>query len=123
MAFLTDKPVLGKISLVRRAKSAVSRISSAKKSNDKHPLFHVAWEEQDLQNLLNLTNNLGDYGHAQPAQEADPNIKDENDEIPTVEEVKRHMEMFHLRKCTPPISQAKTEKYVKSRKSKTARNK
>lgn len=41
-----DKPVLGKISLIRRAKSAVSRTSSAKKKSDEHPLFLIAWDEK-----------------------------------------------------------------------------
>ena len=34
-----EKPVLGKISLIRRAKSAVSRSTSRKRKTDQHPLF------------------------------------------------------------------------------------
>lgn len=50
----------------------------------------------------------------------------EQDEVVTVEEVKRQTELFHLRKSSPlegtKIMDEKTGKYVKARKSKTARN-
>lgn len=43
-----EKPVLGKISLVRRAKSAATRTSSDKRKSDENPLFHVAWEDIEV---------------------------------------------------------------------------
>jgi transient receptor potential cation channel subfamily V member 6 len=44
-----EKPVLGKISLVRRAKSAATRTSSDKrKSADENPLYNVAWEDIEV---------------------------------------------------------------------------
>lgn len=43
-----EKPVLGKISLVRRAKSAATRTSSDKRKSDENPLFHVAWEDVEV---------------------------------------------------------------------------
>lgn len=43
-----EKPVLGKISLVRRAKSAATRTSSDKRKNDENPLFNVAWEDIEV---------------------------------------------------------------------------
>lgn len=43
-----EKPVLGKISLVRRAKSAATRSSSDKKPQDDHPVLQVAWEEIEV---------------------------------------------------------------------------
>lgn len=43
-----EKPVLGKISLVRRAKSAATRTSSDKKKSDENPLFNVAWEDIEV---------------------------------------------------------------------------
>uniref|UniRef100_A0A182KAD1 Ion transport domain-containing protein n=1 Tax=Anopheles christyi TaxID=43041 RepID=A0A182KAD1_9DIPT len=44
-----EKPVLGKISLIRRAKSAVSRSTSRKRKTDQHPLFMIAWEDKGEQ--------------------------------------------------------------------------
>jgi hypothetical protein len=41
-----EKPVLGKISLIRRAKSAVNRTSSSKRKGNQHPLFHIAWDDK-----------------------------------------------------------------------------
>lgn len=58
LSFLSEeKPVLGKGSLIRRAKSAVSRRSSSKqRKTDEHPLFKIAWEEQPLSTgLFNYT--------------------------------------------------------------------
>ncbi|XP_037029755.1 uncharacterized protein LOC119069730 [Bradysia coprophila] len=117
-----EKPVLGKISLIRRAKSAVSRTASAKKTNDKHPLFHVAWEEQinyDQKNVpAKQPNGITNMVFMDDATE--------QDEIVTIEEVKRQTELFHLRKGSPlegtKIMDEKTGKYVKARKSKTSRN-
>jgi hypothetical protein len=43
-----EKPVLGKISLVRRAKSAATRTSSDKRKNDENPLLNVAWEDIEV---------------------------------------------------------------------------
>lgn len=43
-----EKPVLGKISLVRRAKSAATRTSSDKRKNDENPLYNVAWEDIEV---------------------------------------------------------------------------
>lgn len=55
--FFPEKPVLGKGSLIRRAKSAVSRRSSSKqRKTDEHPLFKIAWEDQPLSaGLFNYT--------------------------------------------------------------------
>lgn len=43
-----EKPVLGKISLVRRAKSAATRTSSDKRKSDENPLYNVAWEDIEV---------------------------------------------------------------------------
>lgn len=44
-----EKPVLGKISLVRRAKSAATRTASDKRTkNDENPLYQVAWEDIEV---------------------------------------------------------------------------
>lgn len=44
-----EKPVLGKISLVRRAKSAATRTSSDKRRTDENPLYsNVAWEDIEV---------------------------------------------------------------------------
>lgn len=45
-----EKPVLGKISLVRRAKSAATRTSSdrRKSSDQENPLYNVAWEDIEV---------------------------------------------------------------------------
>lgn len=55
-------------------------------------------------------------------------VNTNDEEIVTVEDVKRHMEFFHLRKGTPPPNSTKliedrNGKFIKSRKTKTARNK
>lgn len=117
-----EKPVLGKISLIRRAKSAVARSTSTKKTNDEHPLFHVAWEEKELRTKTAMGISNGAFVFDMSSVQGVP------DEAPvTVEEVKRHMEQFHLRKCTPPhsakIMDEKTGKYVKTRRTRTAKNK
>lgn len=44
-----EKPVLGKISLVRRAKSAATRTSSDKRRTEENPLYsNVAWEDIEV---------------------------------------------------------------------------
>jgi transient receptor potential cation channel subfamily V member 6 len=43
-----EKPVLGKISLVRRAKSAATRTSSDKRKTEENPLYNVAWEDIEV---------------------------------------------------------------------------
>lgn len=47
-----EKPVLGKISLVRRAKSAAATRTSDKRTQDENPLFHVAWEDIEVRKLI-----------------------------------------------------------------------
>ncbi|XP_055682448.1 uncharacterized protein LOC129789581 isoform X2 [Lutzomyia longipalpis] len=91
-----DRPVLGKISLIRRAKSAVSRSASAKRRHDEHPLFHIAWDETPA----TVPNESTPPGGSPPLQ--DDGIENtaydqEEDEVVTVEDVKRQMEAFHLR--------------------------
>uniref|UniRef100_A0A182Q619 Ion transport domain-containing protein n=1 Tax=Anopheles farauti TaxID=69004 RepID=A0A182Q619_9DIPT len=84
-----EKPVLGKISLIRRAKSAVSRSTSRKRKTDQHPLFMIAWEDK------------GDQGTTvglmyDPAVATAPGEATEQDAV-TVEELHRRMEQFHQR--------------------------
>lgn len=101
-------PVLGKVSLIRRAKSAVSRTSGDGNVNDKHPLFRGNWMEEREK-------------PTRKAAESDSIDDSEttNDEIPTVDEVKRHMELFHLLRGIPPPSarlrDAPNGKYSKRR--------
>lgn len=103
--------------MIRRAKSAVARSASAKRTNDKHPLFHVAWDDH-----IGITNDGFDFGEA----EQTPIVEDATPPV-TVEEAKRTMEQFHMRKCTPPLNakvmDEKTGKYIKTRRVKTAKNK
>lgn len=47
-----EKPVLGKISLVRRAKSAAATRTSDKRTHDENPLYHVAWEDIEVRKHL-----------------------------------------------------------------------
>lgn len=109
----TERPVLGKISLIRRAKSAVHRSSvlAEKTDQDEHPLFKLAWDE-----IVNAAaqstppgtaagvhnsgfevddEDGGDYDEA-PSYE-DVVLDGGNDEDVTVDEVKQQMEMFHTR--------------------------
>lgn len=108
-------PILGKVSLMRRAKSAVSRSIIERRINDKHPLFNVAWKNQTSMTKSNLISK-------NESQTIDININDDDkcsdDDIPTPEEVKRHMELFHLRRGQPPPS-AKLEEPRKSKHSKS----
>lgn len=65
-----EKPVLGKISLVRRAKSAATRTSSDKRKPDnENPLFNVAWEDIEaseplIYHLMQSPFNLLRFLHA-----------------------------------------------------------
>lgn len=43
-----EKPVLGKVSLVRRAKSAATRTASDKRKQEEAPVMHMAWEEIEV---------------------------------------------------------------------------
>lgn len=132
--------------MIRRAKSAVDRTSSSaasKRNHDRHPLFHIAWDEKELQ----PTGGGGGGGGFQndgfvfdeaivaadgtligaATEEVATNNVDDDDIPMTVDEVKRHMEQFHMRKCTPPhgtrVMDERTGKFVKTRRTKTARNK
>lgn len=116
-----ERPILGKVSLMRRAKSAVSRSIIERRINDKHPLFSVAWENQKIP-------VKGQPLTKQDSHTIDLSVDDDdcgsNDDMPTPEEVKRHMELFHLRRGQPPPS-AKMEESRKSKhsKSRSARTK
>ncbi|XP_055524196.1 uncharacterized protein LOC129717931 [Wyeomyia smithii] len=97
-----EKPVLGKISLIRRAKSAVSRTTSRKKKTDQHPLFMIAWDDKNLaraaQEDFGALNTAYEYSAEDLKQDVDEEAKEENeDEGVTVEEVHRRMEQFHQR--------------------------
>lgn len=97
-----DKPVLGKISLIRRAKSAVSRTPSGKHKSDKHPLFSVEWDDK-----VREKNKMTDGGIVNDAFEREGEEID--DDIVTVEEVKRKMELFHLQRKSSPDSDSQSE--------------
>lgn len=115
-----ERPILGKVSLMRRAKTAVSRSITERKINDKHPLFSVAWENQKSLSAA----------RKQDSHTIDMNMDDEergsDSDIPTPEEVKRHMELFHLRHGKPPasakLSDGRKSKHSKCRSSKTKSN-
>lgn len=119
-----ERPILGKVSLMRRAKSAVSRSIIERRINDKHPLFSVAWEHQK---------QAAKGSARQDSQTININVDDDDDaehgsddDIPTPEEVKRHMELFHLRRGQPPpsakLEESRKSKHSKSRSTKTKSN-
>lgn len=113
-----DRPVLGKVSLIRRAKSAVSRTTADQPQlNDKHPLFHMAWDTPKLTSQSNENEN--------GTTEEGVNSDAEDNDAPTVDEVKRHMELFHLRRSIPPpsakLKEGQSAKYAKQRRPKTAK--
>uniref|UniRef100_A0A182W5T4 Ion transport domain-containing protein n=1 Tax=Anopheles minimus TaxID=112268 RepID=A0A182W5T4_9DIPT len=102
-----EKPVLGKISLIRRAKSAVSRSTSRKRKTDQHPLFMIAWEDKGDQRgsgdpiagrLGQTEGLLYDPASAVPGTSGTmaPGEAPEQDAV-TVEELHRRMEQFHQR--------------------------
>lgn len=112
--------VLGKVSLMRRAKSAVSRSITERKINDKHPLFSVAWDSQK-----SLSVGKKD-SHTIDINVDDDDERGSDTDIPTPAEVKRHMEMFHLKHGQPPanakLSESRKSKHSKSRSAKTKSN-
>lgn len=121
--FNGDRPVLGKVSLIRRAKSAVSRTTADQPPlNEKHPLFHMAWDAP--KSTPHTNENESDTYSVNESFEGINSDADDN-YAPTVEEVKRHMELFHLRRSIPPTSaklkEAQTGKYSKQRRPKTAK--
>uniref|UniRef100_A0A182UGU0 Ion transport domain-containing protein n=1 Tax=Anopheles melas TaxID=34690 RepID=A0A182UGU0_9DIPT len=93
-----EKPVLGKISLIRRAKSAVSRSTSRKRKTDQHPLFMIAWEDKGDQQRHSTTLYDGATGAAPsvgaPGELGQP---EQPEDAVTVEELHRRMEQFHQR--------------------------
>lgn len=117
-----ERPILGKVSLMRRAKTAVSRSIIERKINDKHPLFSVAWDSQKLS--MSKSGSVA----KQDSHTIDVNVDDDGSDpdIPTPEEVKRHMELFHLRHGQPPASaklnEGRKSKHSKSRSAKTKSN-
>ncbi|KAL9703540.1 hypothetical protein quinque_007058 [Culex quinquefasciatus] len=112
-----EKPVLGKISLIRRARSAVSRTTSRKKKTDQHPLFMIAWDDktttipgggpQAVSATAGTAAPEDDFGALNTAYECSAEDlkhdvdeearEDDPDEGVTVEEVHRRMERFHQR--------------------------
>lgn len=100
-----DRPVLGKVSLTRRAKFAVTQAMIEEAYEKSHPIMNVNLNDASVKASEPLT---------------------EDDEAPTLEEVRRHMNMFHLRRGIPPAStklvETSTGKYSAIRRPKTARN-
>ncbi|XP_058444358.1 uncharacterized protein LOC131426000 [Malaya genurostris] len=104
-----EKPVLGKISLIRRAKSAVSRTTARKKKTDQHPLFMIAWDDKNVaravQEDFEALNTAYEYTDEDLKHDVDEEAKevheDDGEEV-TVEEVHRRMEQFHQRARTSP---------------------
>lgn len=97
----TERPVLGKISLIRRAKSAVNRSSLAdRKHQDEHPLFKLAWDE-----IINAAaQSTPPHGAENSAFDYDEAPLEGQDDKPvTIDDVKHQMEMFHTRprNCDP----------------------
>lgn len=111
-----EKPILGKVSLMRRAKSAVSRSIIERRINDKHPLFMVSTEKEKTTSTNADNMPKSDSHTIDISLDDDENASD--DDIPTPEEVKRHMELFHLRRGQPPAS-AKLDGNRKSKHSKS----
>lgn len=85
-----ERPTLGKVSLMRRAKSAVTRSIIERKINDKHPLFSVAWDNQKSLSMGKQDSHTIDINVDDDERGSDP-------DIPTPEEVKRHMYRFKNR--------------------------
>lgn len=114
-----ERPILGKVSLMRRAKSAVTRSIIERKINDKHPLFSVAWDSQKSLSMGKQDSHTIDIN-------VDDDERGSDTDIPTPEEVKRHMEMFHLRHGQPPasakLSEGRKAKNAKTRSAKTKSN-
>ncbi|KFB42555.1 AGAP000413-PA-like protein [Anopheles sinensis] len=112
-----EKPVLGKISLIRRAKSAVSRSTSRKRKTDQHPLFMIAWEDKGgpadlMPSMLPYTDDAllhhhhqqthtsahtGEAGDGAVAGDAALHADEPDNDAVTVEELHRRMEQFHQR--------------------------
>lgn len=121
-----ERPILGKVSLIRRAKSAVSRSIIERRINDKHPLFSVAWEDQKQQVAKSESLTRQDSHTVDINVDDDDDEHGSNDDVPTAEEVKRHMELFHLRRGQPPpsakLDESRKSKHSKCRSAKTKSN-
>lgn len=119
-----ERPILGKVSLMRRAKSAVSRSITERRINDKHPLFSVAWE--DKQSLAKNESITRQDSHTVNVDDDDNDEHQSDDDLPTPEEVKRHMEMFHLRRGQPQpntrMDEIRKPRHSKNRSTKTKSN-
>ncbi|CRK89237.1 CLUMA_CG002996, isoform A [Clunio marinus] len=103
-----EKPVLGKISLVRRAKSAATRTSATdKRKSDEHPLCNLAWEDIENGDENSIINWIYDGDRLKTG--------DDDDEIVTVEDVKRKMEMLHLNRKSSADSES-TSEHARSKK-------
>uniref|UniRef100_A0A182P182 Ion transport domain-containing protein n=1 Tax=Anopheles epiroticus TaxID=199890 RepID=A0A182P182_9DIPT len=96
-----EKPVLGKISLIRRAKSAVSRSTSRKRKTDQHPLFMIAWEDKgerdDAGGRPGWSQHDPGAGTSHPVGGARGETTGPEQDAVTVEELHRRMEQFHSR--------------------------
>lgn len=114
-----DRPVLGKVSLIRRAKTAVSRTSNDQPQlNDKHPLFDFDWDANLKPQIIENESDTSTYNE-------DAGSDAGGDDAPTVDEVRRHMELFHLRRSIPSksaeLKESHSGKYAKQRRPKTAK--
>ncbi|CAO1426317.1 unnamed protein product [Diamesa serratosioi] len=96
-----EKPVLGKISLVRRAKSAAATRTLDKRTQDENPLFHVAWEDIENGDENSIINWIYDGDRLKTG--------DDEDEVITVEDVKHKMEMLHLNRKSSADSESNSE--------------
>lgn len=95
----SERPTLGKISLIRRAKSAVNRSSlAAADRQEEHPLFKIAWDE--ITAAAAMTSPPPYEAAAASADNGGFEIDEsvyEQDTVVTVEEVRQQMELFHTK--------------------------
>ncbi|CAD7091762.1 unnamed protein product, partial [Hermetia illucens] len=107
-----ERPILGKISLIRRAKSAVTRTSFAKKANNQHPLLNLAWDQQrngpeegtaDVRACIQLDGESNKEGR-------DTFVTTEPSEPVAVSDVRRKVEQLHLKERQSQPSECKVSK-------------
>lgn len=90
---LVEKPMLGKVSLIRRAKSAMTKSSTQRKNSEEQPLFKAIWDFLDKRENFNVGAENKAFEIEKTSSEAD-----DDDNVSAAEEIRRQMETLHMKR-------------------------